>query len=629
MATNNSYRLLPSEIVDKELLFRIPLYQRLFAWSQKEVAQLMNDLKEHYDNYEGTSKLYYIGMLTAIEQDGRLDLIDGQQRMTVLSLLAISFLLMIDDEANADTAKSWERLLLDKNGKPRLFFTGRSEDYTYLDAIAHKREFEYENRKMAEGVFTIKEFLKKEFSNNNELSKFANHIFNHLAIFITELPDNYAKNPSSLNEYFEAMNSSGKALEQHEILKVWLLKGQSNENKLKFTRLWNSVSNFEQPLIRLVEGRTDSAQNVGIERQNERYREFITSCRGGRIENVIEQVCEKLHQTDSVSIAEIGIEKKNPDETSRYEEDAIISFPKFLLFILALNNNDDKIAKVSPNRLLQTFKDNPPQNLDLFYNQLLYYRLLLDFYVVRKSNTSSGGSHTLIARNNDNNDKQAKASERVRQYQAMLNVSTAELHNWLFPLLKFLNSTNEQLSQLDILNYLKNLDKANGHEQCPPVEELNYEHRNGARYWFWKLDYILWERQLRETEDREAFKELGFDKNAIDKEAILNYEFRENRSIEHLHPQDQSHNELWDWSEINRFGNLAMISSSFNSTQSNWLVDSKLENLKPQIEQKNLQSLKLYFMYLQKEKSRKWTQGAEGSMQEHEKNIYKILKEYD
>lgn len=143
------------------------------------------------------------------------------------------------------------------------------------------------------------------------------------------------------------------------------------------------------------------------------------------------------------------------------------------------------------------------------------------------------------------------------------------------------------------------------------------------------MDYIIWESQLLEREEEEALKEIGFDKYTIDKEAILNYEFRENRSIEHLHPQDQSRNEYWEWAEINCLGNLAMISSSFNSTQSNWLVDYKLENLKPQIEQKNLQSLKLYFMYLQKEKSRKWTPGVDGSMREQEKNMYKLLGDYN
>ena len=630
MANNESYRLLLSDIVDKGLLFRIPLYQRLFAWSHKEIMQLMEDLKDHYYNFRGTAKLYYIGMLTVIEQDGRLDLIDGQQRMTVLSLLAICFLQLMDTKNNAEISILWERFLLDKNGKTRLFFTGRSEDCAYLEALAYNRGLDYENRKMAEGIFTMKEFLKTEISNNDDLASFADHIFKHLAIFITELPSNYAKNPTSLNEYFETMNSSGKALEQHEILKVWLLKDLPDENKLKFTRLWNSASNFERPLIRLIEGRLDSSQNIGVERQCQLYKEFITSCRDFKVDNVIEQVCETFQQNDSISIAEIGIEKKSTTETNQYDkEDAIISFPKFLLFILAINNNDDKIAKVSHNKLLQTFKDNPPRDLELFYLQLLCYRLLLDYYVVRKVNTSSGSVHTLIARNFDDYDNKAKANERVRQYQAMLNVSTAELHNWLFPFLKFLNGSSTDLTQLEILGYLKKIDKENGHGQCPPLEYLNFEHRNGARYWFWKLDYIIWEKQLLEREEEGAFKEMGFDKNAIDREAILNYEFRENRSIEHLHPQDQSHNEEWDWNEINRFGNLAMISSSFNSTQSNWFVDSKLENIKPQIEQKNLQSLKLYFMYLQKEKSRKWTQGEDGSMQEHERNIYKIMKEYD
>lgn len=62
--------------------------------------------------------------------------------------------------------------------------------------------------------------------------------------------------------------------------------------------------------------------------------------------------------------------------------------------------------------------------------------------------------------------------------------STAELHNWLFPFLKFLDGSSKDLTQHAILDYLKKLDSENGHGKCPLLEELNYEHRNGARYWF-------------------------------------------------------------------------------------------------------------------------------------------------
>ena len=81
-------------------------------------------------------------------------------------------------------------------------------------------------------------------------------------------------------------------------------------------------------------------------------------------------------------------------------------------------------------------------------------------YVVRIENTAGGGVHTLIARNEEN-EELPRANERVRQYQAMLDVST-ELHIWLLPLLKSLAEKN--LTQSEILRNLIETDKQNSHQ---------------------------------------------------------------------------------------------------------------------------------------------------------------------
>lgn len=479
---------------------------------------------------------------------------------------------------------------------------------------------------MSDGLETISDFLTENFKDDTkQLIKFANQVYDRMAYFITELPEHYVENPSSLNEYFEAMNSSGKALEQHEILKVALLQDQPDSKKIAFTKLWNRISNFSMPLRPKVEGRKDPSQNIGVERQNNLYKEYIEACRNENYDWLIDELCVSAENEAAQSIASIGIEKKEDNNADRFDkEDAILSFAKFLLIVLAIHNGDDAIARQNTSKLLQTFRENPPKDLEKFYHQLLQYRLILDMYVVRIENTAGGGVHTLIARNEEN-EELPRANERVRQYQAMLDVST-ELHIWLLPLLKSLAEKN--LTQSEILRNLIETDKQNSHQTCPGLDELVFSNRNRSRYWFWRLDYAIWEKQLLAKEDEDVFAEIGFGEKAVDKQAILEYEFRENRSIEHLHPQDETKQpDKWEWDEINRFGNLAMISSSFNSEQRNWLVDSKLENIKPQVDNKSLQSLKLYFMCLQAKKDGGWKQGENGSMQTHERNIYKLLEE--
>lgn len=161
MANNNTYCVVPADVA--KVLFRIPLYQRLFAWSSGEVFQLMEDLKSHFDKHPDDKKKYYLGMLTVVNQKDRLDLIDGQQRMTALALLAIGFskaLTTLDE----GLASSWRNIVFDDKGNPRIYFNGRSEDRDYLKRLAQSSEKqssgEYVNGKMKEGLSTVQEFLK-------------------------------------------------------------------------------------------------------------------------------------------------------------------------------------------------------------------------------------------------------------------------------------------------------------------------------------------------------------------------------------------------------------------------------------------------------------------------------------
>ena len=88
---NSKTKYTPKDIIDQK--FSIPLYQRLFAWRTKEVKKLLCDLKEHFDSerFRKEHNPYYLGMLTTIEHGGYIDLIDGQQRFTVMLLFAITF----------------------------------------------------------------------------------------------------------------------------------------------------------------------------------------------------------------------------------------------------------------------------------------------------------------------------------------------------------------------------------------------------------------------------------------------------------------------------------------------------------------------------------------------------------
>ncbi len=99
-------------------------------------------------------------------------------------------------------------------------------------------------------TFMIRAFMKEKAPEEKRRS-FASYIFHHLCFFVSNLPEEYS--PRDLNKYFERMNTTGKNLEQHEILKVKLLSNLDNDVD-KYMLLWNRLSDVDTLLIRERKG---------------------------------------------------------------------------------------------------------------------------------------------------------------------------------------------------------------------------------------------------------------------------------------------------------------------------------------------------------------------------------------
>lgn len=579
--------------------FYIPLYQRLFAWTPKEVTKLLRDLKEHFesDRFKKEHNPYYLGMLTTIQRNGHIDLIDGQQRFTVMILMAIVF----------KDIPEWRNFLLD--GK-RLILSARGEDEKYLEALAHDRPHAtYENTCMKDAIQGIQDFLKNEFDGDpDQISDFANNIYNHLTFFISELPAHYLNDVTSLNRYFEVLNSTGKGLEQHEILKVTLLKNQ--EETEEFVKIWNWVAQMERPIY----NRTDATSD---EEYANKYRQALANCRNNNFESVINgiQIANDTQEdAPTIDIIPVRKEEKTNAINLTEKEDSIITFPEFLLLVLDLTENcDGRDSFYQKDKLLNTF-DNGHRIKDMkrFYHNLLFYRLLLDYYVVRKDISNGQSRFSINFRDTDTAKREYR--EQMRQYMSMLTVST-EFYIWLKPYMQYLHDLTDdwKITSQEIIAKLKEMDNAYRIQKSyHPLDLRELRYPNISRYWFWRLDYYLWERR----------KDLF---NKEDQRVVETYVFRTNRSIEHLHPQDESYNDTWNEDITNGFGNLAMISQSFNSQQSNDNVRVKFARIQEQIDNKSLQSIKLLKMFRMAEDDHtKWN---EGLAKEHLDDMCKILND--
>ena len=74
--------LQPRKVGDVEGTFFVPDYQRGYRWGEDEVRRLLDDIKE-----AGTSNYYLQPVVVKPMDDGRWELVDGQQRLTTLYLI--------------------------------------------------------------------------------------------------------------------------------------------------------------------------------------------------------------------------------------------------------------------------------------------------------------------------------------------------------------------------------------------------------------------------------------------------------------------------------------------------------------------------------------------------------------
>ena len=87
--------------------FAIDYYQREFRWEKKQVTELIDDLSGKFlESHEANNERsavenyghYFLGSIIISDKDGQKFIIDGQQRLTTLTLLLIHIYRQLGDD---------------------------------------------------------------------------------------------------------------------------------------------------------------------------------------------------------------------------------------------------------------------------------------------------------------------------------------------------------------------------------------------------------------------------------------------------------------------------------------------------------------------------------------------------
>ncbi|GAA7167252.1 DUF262 and DUF1524 domain-containing protein [Helicobacter pylori] len=224
----------------------IPIYQRVYSWEKEQCKQLWDDIikiggDDKMDGHFIGSILYVINDKTSYSNNVLL-IIDGQQRLTTITLLLIALRDHLNDEdeflKKFSCQKIQKHYLInsDKDGdeKFRLILSDSDKDTLLYLIDKDKRKPSKPSSKIVENFKFFEEWISK---NTNELET----IFKGLEkLMIVEIALEKGKDDPQL--IFESMNSKGIELAQTDLIRNYVIMETEIEKQEGFyNKYWRAM----------------------------------------------------------------------------------------------------------------------------------------------------------------------------------------------------------------------------------------------------------------------------------------------------------------------------------------------------------------------------------------------------
>ena len=621
-------RILDEEtLFDTEAHYVIPRYQRAYAWEDKEIVQLIDDINDSTGDY-------YIGSLVVAKVKGKVEtyeVVDGQQRLTTLYLL-LHYLVSCGR-------------LEGEVGKTLSFDCRPNSNYTLThiqDLLSKEKPFADEEDRLEQSILNGLKAIDQKFTTGDaiDVDAFIERLMS-VILYRIEVPEH-----TDLNRYFEIMNTRGEQLEQHDILKAQLMDYLSDRKKEQefFSRVWSACSDMTGYVqMHFAKAEREVIFDGGWNRMpSDKWTDFKACLDMGQRADREVSVKDIIEPNFRVEEADGLLE----DDKAPIRFESIIGFPHFLLHVLraflevggaSLNGKKKLGDQLDDKNLLTDFqkvisygsigakpvKEHRALFARRFILFLLSSRFLFDKFIIKreyrgddqdgvwslKELCTSGAKknkrpyyvNTRLCYPNEWEKTYAPRNKECLMIQSALRVSytSPKVMHWITELLVWLFNNNNKTERYKLTDEAERIAaeavKENFLDSCD--YELGVQTPHVV---FNYLDYLLWKK------DKEKYEEFVF-------------EFR--NSVEHWYPQHPSEGTFEAWDGIDTFGNLCIISRSVNSKFSNLSPESKMKSYKKMVQKGSLK-LRIMGDIIEGGSSEKWRQSA---CAKHEKEMILLL----
>ncbi len=249
--------------------FAIDYYQREYRWQTKHITELLNDLTDKFlESHEAGNERsavqeyghYFLGSIIISDKDGHKYIIDGQQRLTSLTLLLIHLYHQIDDDQQRGQIA--ELIFAQKFGA-RSFNLDVPERSACMEALFKQEPFD--EQEQPESVVTICERFRDIVDHfpddlvGETLPYFADWLIEN--VHIVEIT---AYSDADAYTIFETMNDRGLSLTPTDMLKGYLLANITDPTRRnEASKVWRT--------------RIEALQQVGKEEDADAIKAWLRS----------------------------------------------------------------------------------------------------------------------------------------------------------------------------------------------------------------------------------------------------------------------------------------------------------------------------------------------------------------
>ena len=227
-------------LTDSYNFYDIPEYQRPYKWKEEQINDLIKDVKDSMDMGE-----YFIGTMILIEKGDGFDVIDGQQRLTTLTLILAAYYRKYG-------SPELKKCFIDEDqGRYRIKVSPRVDQRNdfqvgFLSKILEGQEPDNHGENIFSGYYSVtKDLLSKNdvFDDPEDAMNFYRYLLDHVyLITITTGSEGFAV------RLFYVMNARGASLSNDEVIKVLLYDKLDERGRETFMGSWRNIESQRKQL---------------------------------------------------------------------------------------------------------------------------------------------------------------------------------------------------------------------------------------------------------------------------------------------------------------------------------------------------------------------------------------------